>query len=204
LTTAARGGVPRSHKGPLPLDLACDVLPFWALALHTVRGPAGSITGRHLTPMKITISSLAAVGLLVSLAPVASSAPLAPVAPTINGAELVSTGSGLDALAFQAGWVVKRGDNLCGLRDPKQLSNPAKVNYKRCLAATPEMKKMESEGIRPGSPEGIQLKNAAATRVSTAANTVRKAGGFCSVWKAIKHNDGRDVSDITARIVGQY
>ena len=100
--------------------------------------------------------------------------------------------------------MAKKGDNICGLRDLNQLSNPAKLNYKRCLAATPEMKKMKSEGIKPSSPEGIQLANAAATRVNTAANTIRQAGGFCSVWKTIKHNDGRNVSDITARVVSQY
>lgn len=155
--------------------------------------------------MKITLSSLAALGLLIFLAPLASAAPATSLigGPAAGGiAEF--TGGEAQAPALERGWIAKRGDNLCGLRDPKQLSHPAKLNYKRCLAATPEMKKMESEGIRPSSPAGIQLKTAAATRVSNAANTVRKAGGFCSVWKAIKHSDGRDVTDITARIVGQF
>ena len=101
-------------------------------------------------------------------------------------------------------WVAKRADNICGLKDANQLSNPAVINFKRCLAATPEMKKMKKDGIKPESPEGIRLKNAAVNRVTTAADTVRTAGGYCSVWKKISHKDGRRIPDLTTRVVGQY
>lgn len=144
--------------------------------------------------MKHTLTCVAAVGLLVSFASATPSSTVAPVAQDLAAA----------VAPVERGWVANKGDNLCGLRDLGQLSNPAKLNYKRCLDATPEMKKLKADGIKPSSPEGIQLTNAAATRVSTAANTIRKAGGFCSVWKTIKHNDGRNVSDITARVVSQY
>ena len=98
--------------------------------------------------MKYPLATLA-VCLLTSLA---TAAPVATSAPTDAPAATA---------AVERGWVAKKGDNICGLRDLNQLSNPAKLNYKRCLAATPEMKKMKSEGIKPSSPEGIQLANAA-------------------------------------------
>lgn len=101
-------------------------------------------------------------------------------------------------------WIVDASDSICGLRDPEQLSKPAVVNFERCLAGTPELKRMKKEGIRPNTPEGIQLRTEAVDRVTNAANTVRKAGGFCSVWKAIEHRDGRKVPDLTARVLGQY
>ena len=143
--------------------------------------------------MKNTLTRLAAFGLLVSIA---AATPVVASSPALEASSA--------AALVERGWVAKKGDNLCGLRDLNQISTPAKLNYKRCLAATPEMKKMKADGIKASSPEGIQLANAAATRVNTAANTIRLAGGFCSVWKSIKHNDGRTVSDITARVVSQY
>lgn len=101
-------------------------------------------------------------------------------------------------------WVVSSADNICGLRDPQQLSNPAKLDFERCLAGTPEMKKLKQDGIRPDSPEGIQLRCEAVDRLTKAANTVRQAGGYCSVWKAIENSDGRRIPDLTTRVLGQY
>ena len=96
-----------------------------------------------------------------------------------------------------SGWVVDKADNICGLDDPKMLSKPAKVDYDALLKATPEMKKIKDDKIDPNSPQGIQLRQAAATRVQTAAEKVRVADGYCSVWKTIRHQDGRAIPDIT-------
>lgn len=106
--------------------------------------------------------------------------------------------------ASLAAWKAQPQDNICGLRDLQQLSAPAKVDFERCLEATPEMKRMKKEGIRAQSPEGIQLRSEAVDRVTRAANLVREAGGFCSVWKAIEHQDGRRIPDLTSRVVAQY
>jgi len=95
------------------------------------------------------------------------------------------------------GWIVDRADNVCGLDDAKMLSKPAKIDYDALLKATPEMKKIKDDKIDPNSPQGIQLRQAAATRVQTAADKVRSADGYCSVWKAIRHQDGRAVPDVT-------
>ena len=101
------------------------------------------------------------------------------------------------------GWVVDKADNICGLDDPKMLSKPAKVDYDALLKATAEMKKIKDDKIDPNSPQGIQLRQAAATRVQKAADKVRAADGYCSVWKSIRHQDGRVIPDITDAVKAQ-
>lgn len=101
------------------------------------------------------------------------------------------------------GWIVDRSDNICGLDDPKMLSKPAKVDYDALLKATPEMKKIKDDKIDPNSPEGIQLRQAAATRVQKAAEKVRSSSGYCSVWKTIRHQDGRAIPDVTDAVKAQ-
>ena len=101
------------------------------------------------------------------------------------------------------GWIVDRADNICGLDDPKMLSKPAKVDYDALLKATPEMKKIKDDKIDPNSPQGIQLRQAAATRVQKAAEKVRTTDGYCSVWKTIRHQDGRVIPDITDAVKAQ-
>lgn len=95
------------------------------------------------------------------------------------------------------GWTVDRADNICGLDDPKTLSKPAKVDYDTLLRSTAEMKKIKDNKIDLNSPEGIQLRQAAVDRVRNAADKVRQAKGYCSVWKQISHTDGRVIPDIT-------
>jgi hypothetical protein len=100
-------------------------------------------------------------------------------------------------------WIVKKSDHICGLSNAKMLSNPAKVDYAQLLQATPEIKKLKDEQIDPKSPEGAQLRAKAATRVATVCETVRVEKGHCSVWKAVKHKDGRAISDITTAVKGK-
>ena len=96
-----------------------------------------------------------------------------------------------------ATWICDRADNICGLDDPKTLSNPAKVDYQKLLDATAEYKKIKDEKIDVNSAEGIQLRQKAAERVRDACEKVRAAKSYCSVWKAISHQDGRAIPDIT-------
>ena len=98
------------------------------------------------------------------------------------------------------GWRAQAEHNIVGLRDPKKLSNPSRVDYPALLAATAEMKRIKREGIDEGSPEGIQLKNRAASKVATACETVMNADGHCSVWKTISHEDGRSITDLTTKV----
>jgi hypothetical protein len=96
-----------------------------------------------------------------------------------------------------ADWIVDRGDNICGLCAPHMLSNPARVQYPLLLAATPELRRIEAEGIDPTSPIGIALRQAGVDRVHRACELVRVQNGYCSVWKLIRHRDGRAVPDVT-------
>ena len=96
-----------------------------------------------------------------------------------------------------AGWVVDRADNICGLEDPKMLSKPAKVDYDVLLKATPQYKKIKDNKINPNSPEGIQLRQEAVSKVRDASEKIRQQESYCSVWKAIKHTDGHAIAEIT-------
>jgi hypothetical protein len=102
------------------------------------------------------------------------------------------------------GWKAEESDNICGISDLKKVSRPAKVDYEKVLAATPQMKKIEDEGIDPKSPEGKALRKAARTLVTKSSEAVRKAESHCSVWKAISHKDGRTIPDVTEKVIERY
>lgn len=122
------------------------------------------------------------------------------VAEGIAGAGGVASTSGAEP---STGWIVDRSDNICGLDDPKMLSKPAKLDYDALLKSTPEMKKIKDDKIDPNSPEGIQLRQAAASRVQKAAEKVRSSSGYCSIWKTIRHQDGRAIPDVTDAVKAQ-
>lgn len=109
------------------------------------------------------------------------------------------------SLLEQAGpaWIAVKTDSLCGLDDPLLLSNPAMVNYTALVDVTPESKKLRDEGIDPRSAAGIQLLQRAADRVRDECETVRGTERHCSVWKRIRHRDGRDVPDLTALVTAR-
>lgn len=109
-----------------------------------------------------------------------------------------------DRALLSRDWIAKQADNICGLREPSQLSNPAQVDWEACLEATQEMKRMRDQGIQPDSPEGIKLRTAAANRVTKACEAVRAANGHCSVWKEIRHKDGRAIDDISSLVKAQF
>lgn len=112
------------------------------------------------------------------------------------GFQVPETGPVL-AETVESDWILNAQDNVCGLRDPRMLSNPGRINYDTLMAATPELQKLKREGIDPGSAEGIQLKQQAIDRVTKASESVRVTQGHCSVWKAISHKDGRAIADLT-------
>jgi len=101
-------------------------------------------------------------------------------------------------------WILKAADNICGLRDPNQLTYPALIDFDSCLAATPEMKRIRDQGIDPKGAEGIQLRAAALTRLTDACEALRAAKGHCSVWKEIRHKDGRAIPDISSQVIALF
>ena len=123
---------------------------------------------------------------------------LAPVQSAVANVPAVQSG-----VAVEPGgrdWVVKAENNICGLSDATQLSNPVVVDFQALLDATPEYKKMKDQKISATSPEGINLNNEAVNRIATQCETIRASNGYCSVWKEIKHKDGRTVTDVTDKV----
>ena len=102
--------------------------------------------------------------------------------------------------SVMAGWVCDRADSICGLDDPKMLSKPAKVDYDALYKATSEYKKIRDDKIDPNSSEGIQLRQRAVDRIREKTESIRSQNGYCSVWKTVRHSDGRAVPDITDQV----
>ncbi|MCP3914698.1 MAG: hypothetical protein GY711_03960 [bacterium] len=100
-------------------------------------------------------------------------------------------------------YIAKREDNVCGPRHVRQLSNPARVDYDRLIAATPESKRMKKEGIDPSSPEGLILRSRGAKRVLDACQRVRREARHCSIWRAIRRRDGKPIPDVTDLVLGR-
>ncbi|MEL6716517.1 MAG: hypothetical protein AAFP86_22240, partial [Planctomycetota bacterium] len=164
----------------------------------------------------------AVIQLLLLLTPLApATANTAPEAPVLAAPAALSTGAAsstgtgaiqLRSLSSNLGpasspddgkgtpYVVNKSDNICGLDQPRQLTNPAVVDYDALVAATPEAKKIKKDKIDPKSSEGITLMTKARARVLKACEAVRASGGHCSVWKSISRRDGKAVSNITAAV----
>lgn len=100
-------------------------------------------------------------------------------------------------------WIVDDADHICGIQIPSHISNPATIDFDRALKMTEEMKRMKREGINPNSARGKALKNAAQRRVRVAATTVKGNLGHCSIWKTIRHTDGRSVTDVTTEVLAE-
>lgn len=111
--------------------------------------------------------------------------------------EGLAAGNAVEKPEFESGWIVDPADNVCGLSDPRMLSRPARVDHPVVLAATPEMKRIVEEGIDPNSPIGVMLRQRGVDRVLRAANRVREQECYCSVWKRIRHRDGRAIPNVT-------
>lgn len=140
-----------------------------------------------------------------AMKPVRTSTPLAPWA--LLAGVLLSSGTGARASgpeptleAFLGRWVAEAGDYLCGTRRLGKLAHPAVVRFDELLQATPEMREVKRKGIAPDSAQGQVLAHKAKTRVIKACEKLRKAGRHCSVWRAIRHEDGRCVPDLTRAI----
>jgi hypothetical protein len=100
-------------------------------------------------------------------------------------------------IAGEAKWVADEDDNICGIKDLKKVSNPAKVDYDDLWDATPQIKKMKEKKIDPESTEGKALRNQAKTLITKTCELVRSAKGHCGIWKTIKNADGRTVPNVT-------
>jgi hypothetical protein len=140
--------------------------------------------------MKIPISAIVLSLLAVATVPISAA-----TQPVQNDGDVAS------AVQAPRGWIAKGADNICGLKDAKQLSNPASLDFNAVLHATTEYKEIQRKGLKKGDAEYQLLHNQALTRVTNAAQKSRRANGHCSVWKKISHSDGRSIPDLTASVL---
>ena len=105
---------------------------------------------------------------------------------------------------LEAKWIANEEDNICGIKDLKKVSNPAKVDYENLWDSTPQVKKMKEKKIDPESTEGKALRSQAKTLITKTSELVRSAKGHCGVWKVIKNSDGRIVPDVTADVKSRF
>ena len=175
-------GIPVDIVGPRPL-LRASRLGWGAWTVPTILSERDAVMTR-------ATRRVAAAALLLLSVPVLAEAPR----ETRSTTEITNDdGRGTD-------YIVNRSDNICGLDNPRQLTRPAKIDHAALLSETSEMKLMKKEKIGANSPRGIQLRTAAAKKVSRACEKVRSDKSYCSVWKAISRRDGKTIKDITTLV----
>lgn len=152
------------------------------------------------TRTSILQRQLLAAASVALLAVGGSAAPAGIVLQEAEDAEVPGAEAGSEPLEVSTGWIVDEADNVCGVRPARQITNPALVRYDELLDATPEIQRMKREGITRDSAQGQVLYAAAVDRVSKAARRVMNARSHCSVWKQVRHRDGRSVADISDEV----
>ncbi len=97
-------------------------------------------------------------------------------------------------------YVVEKTDNICGIDEPRAISNPAVIDYEAVLKVTEEVRKIRRQRIDPGSAKGIKLMTEARRKVLAACESVRADDMYCSIWKKIKRRDMTPVDEVTEKI----
>jgi hypothetical protein len=115
-------------------------------------------------------------------------------------ASVLSVASAQEA-ALGSPWQADASDNICGVTSLRQVTNPAKLDYRAVLAATPEMKDLKRRGIAEGSAEGQILRQRAVDHVRRLGSQVMRKNGHCSLWKDISHRDGRRIRDLSTDVI---
>ena len=110
----------------------------------------------------------------------------------------------LDGMERYVRWIADDEDNICGIRDLRKVSNPAKVDYDDLWDATPQIQTMKQKRIDPDSTEGKALRNQARTLITKTCELVRQAKGHCGIWKVIRNEDGRIVPDVTDQVKARF
>jgi len=146
----------------------------------------------------------AAAGAALVLAFMASGLPVSGQVVQLDGALPTEESATASLLTVPAApdWVVRQADNICGLKNARQLSNPGKVDFASLYASTPEAKKIKRDKIDPNSPEGSQLRAAAFERIRKACEQVMNDRALCSVWKSIRSRSGKVAQDVTETVRG--
>ncbi|MFT7679249.1 MAG: hypothetical protein ACI8QC_003250 [Planctomycetota bacterium] len=116
-----------------------------------------------------------------------------PAEPILESSALPDDGRGTP-------YRLKKGDAICGLSEARQLTNPAKVDFKALMDVTAEMKELKRNKIDPNSARGIELTCKARELVRDACTLVRTEKTHCSIWKKISRRDGVKIVDVTSAV----
>ena len=84
-------------------------------------------------------------------------------------------------------WVADAEDNICGLSDLRMIRQPGVVDWLALMNATSEIKKINREGIKRDSPEGIILITKAEEKCRIACVKQMRKTKVDSMWKRITH-----------------
>lgn len=98
-------------------------------------------------------------------------------------------------------WKGNSSDNICGLSNPKHITNPAIVDYNKVYNAASPIKKMKKEGIDPSSAKGSELIAEATREIGKACRIVMSNKNLDSVWKKITSKAGKIPKDITNEVI---
>ena len=147
-----------------------------------------------ISPRRFMSHPLLTIGLSLALSLTSSASQGAHAAPRVERVDsgLVSTSSA---------WRTNPKDNICGLTSTRQLTQPARIDYRTAIASTPEMKDLKRRGISLDSAEGQILRERAADRVRKIGSKLMKRKGHCSLWKEISHSNNRVIPDMTSELV---
>ena len=88
---------------------------------------------------------------------------------------------------LDSGWIATPSDNICGVKEPRMVTQPGVVNWQQLMDSTPEMKQMKKEGIKRDSPKGAQLISEAQSRCKRACVKQMRVAKVDSMWKNISH-----------------
>ena len=75
---------------------------------------------------------------------------------------------------FDSGWIATPADNICGVKEPRMVTQPGVVNWQK-------------EGIKRDSPKGAQLISEAQSRCKRACVKQMRVAKVDSMWKNISH-----------------
>lgn len=100
-------------------------------------------------------------------------------------------------------YVVDPADWICGLGDPRQLTDPARVDYDDLMEATPQMRELHRDGVDPESARGLILRSKAQAEVKRACEVVRRRFEHCSVWREIRRRDGGAIPERTKECLAE-
>jgi hypothetical protein len=123
------------------------------------------------------------------------------MSPRVNAAPSYEQAASETLSATASSWSTISKNNVCGLTNPRQLTQPARIDYRTVLEATAEMKDLKQRGISLDSAEGQILRERAADRVRQIGSKLMRKRGHCSLWKEISHRDGRQIPDLTSALI---